>query len=443
MLSLNPSPPLPTLLHLTKFSDITKVDYSARYLRQIENSCHIFKNVHACFLNQKPIDVFLTKFFRKNRQFGSKDRRLISNSIFGFYRWYGWLSQLMEKELEKALLLGYLLDSNPVDQLVLFWGKQCGLADHVIQNLHNNRNNGFKEKGDVISSIISNPDPKYLNPSLLHHWSDSVIDAFQKRPNIWIRLTNFNQQRFLEFLDSKEVSYRYFPNRKDVLEILSPINLYESKDYNLGYLEVQDISSQAVGLICRPGEGEIWWDVCAGSGGKTLHLASLMNGSGSVVASEIYPKRFNELIKRSNKNKKLKNIKPILWNGKIMPVFDRQPDGVLVDAPCSCSGTWRRSPDLRWHITQQKIAYYASLQFKLLSNICKEVPKNGVLVYATCSVFEEENELVVNRFLETHTDFSLQPITCPFTTQKSEKGLRLFPPNIDGNGMYIARLIRF
>ncbi|MBU3916079.1 RsmB/NOP family class I SAM-dependent RNA methyltransferase, partial [bacterium] len=116
--------------------------------------------------------------------------------------------------------------------------------------------------------------------------------------------------------------------------------------------------------------------------------------------------------------------------------------GVLVDAPCSCSGTWRRAPDLRWHITPEKIDYYSNIQFGILSLVAEKVRQQGVLVYATCSLFKEENEQVIDRFLKLNPGFSLQALTCPFSKRKVMGGLNFQPPEIDGNSMFVARMIR-
>ncbi|MCP4756600.1 MAG: RsmB/NOP family class I SAM-dependent RNA methyltransferase [Proteobacteria bacterium] len=414
------------------------MDVTQRYLRQIDNLNNVFQAVHSVFQQKRPIDNFLTVFFRKNHRFGSKDRKFLSNAIFGYYRWYGWLKQIDPKKRDLALLLGYLLDGNEIDDLISFWGKRCGVdPDRFLPG-----NGTTAAKSRAVSPEVPQPDVSRLNPDFAPEWPINVIESFQTRPNLWIRLADSENRTFLDFLKSKKADYRFHGRSRNSLEIMSPVNLYESLDFRKGKLEIQDIASQGVGLICRAQPGETWWDVCAGSGGKALHLSSMMRGTGTVFATDVDRSRFSELKRRIKRDRLSRNIKPQLWNKEGIPEFAKRIDGVLVDAPCSCSGTWRRAPDLRWSFSRERISYFSSLQQELLSRVAKRVSEGSVLIYATCSIFPEENERVVESFLKKHPSFLLQKTANPFTGEVSENGTRFLPPAVDGNGMYVARMIR-
>lgn len=400
----------------------------------------VFEAVHEKFRHSQPVDKALSAFYRRNKQFGSNDRRFVSNSVFGYYRWYGWLSRLSKERFSLGLLLGYLLDGNRIDDRIVYWSDYLGLPRDWLEQIDMQSVDSLEKKAVVVSGMTGPVQISDLNPDFMYEWSTERLTAFQSRPSVWVRIEKSDPQSFLTFLDSKKIAYRFHSKNAKTLEILSTLNLNESIDFREGKLEIQDISSQAVGLICDPKAKDVWWDVCAGSGGKALHLSALMGIDGLVYASEINVNLIRELKRRIGKNSRWSNIQPLLWDGFKPPIFNRKMDGVLVDAPCSCSGTWRRNPELRWRITKEQVDEYSDVQLKLLQLCSDSLCEGGVLVYATCSLFPEENEMVIDRFLELHKGFNLEMIVNPFTQESSEKGLTIAPPQTDGNGMYIARL---
>ena len=396
--------------------------------------------VHEKFLHSQPVDKALSAFFRRNKQFGSNDRRFVSNTVFGYYRWYGWLNRLSSSKTSLALFLGYLLDRNKIDDRIRYWADNLELPkDWLDQNDWQNLES-LEAKLTVLSAVIGPIQISDLNPDFVQEWDIELLTVFQSRPSIWVRIEKSDPQSFLEFLDSKQIAYRFHSANVKTLEIFSSLNLNESIDFKKGRVEIQDISSQAVGLICNPKPEDVWWDVCAGSGGKSLHLSALMGTNGLVYASEVNAIMIQELNRRIGKNRRWSNILPLQWDGLKRPEFSRKLDGVLVDAPCSCSGTWRRNPELRWRITKEQVDDYARIQLYLLQLSSDSVCEGGTLVYATCSLFPEENEAVIERFLALRKGFHLETIVNPFSHESSEKGLTVAPPQTNGNGMYIARL---
>ena len=414
-----------------------------RYSHQIDEIRHTFEIVAQGFDHDKPVDNVLKGIFRSNKKYGSRDRRYISNSIFGYYRWLGWLKQLKIEEPNLHLLLGYLLDENKVDDFVEFWAKDCGLAPSIFSKLVSKQGLGLQQKSEIMSGLVPNTDISLLNPKQFpENWNINTIECFQQRPHLWIRFVENVSQSFLAFLSDRNIEYRLSETNSLSLEIMSPVNLNESTDFRQGKLEIQDVTSQLVGIICQPAAGETWWDVCAGSGGKSLHLASLMKGKGTVYSTEVSSHYFKELLKRSNRNYLYKNIEPLKWDGITRPNFDRKIDGVLIDAPCSSSGTWRRSPWLRWKTTSELILHYSNLQYEILSRVAAWVSKGTPVVYATCSIFPEENEKVIERFLKMFDDFTVENIEILDSENASGMGIYLLPPRVNGNGMFVSRLIR-
>jgi 16S rRNA (cytosine967-C5)-methyltransferase len=415
----------------------------ALYVRQVDTILTVFEMVDRQFHDRKPIDRVLSGVFRSGRKYGSRDRKRISAAIFGYYRWRGWIDELAPEDPRQALLLGYLFDSNPVDGTIHYWARSCGFDDlwltaTDLRTAHE-RLSWIRQR---LSGCGHHLELKKLVPPCAGNWSEERIAAMQSRPNLWVRSEAGRQPEILESMDRQHIQYRVYPACPNTIEILSPVNLNEFRPFRQGYLEVQDIGSQAVGLVCCPEPGQQWWDVCAGSGGKALHLSSLMAGSGTVIATETARWKFKELQRRTRRLASRHNIVPILWDGSDKPVSIGRLDGILIDAPCSCSGTWRRAPDLRWTTTPETIARFRQVQIQLLLSCCRHLNADGILVYATCSLFPEENEQVTALFLAHRPDYRMESMICPFDGTVFHNGLYLTPPRIDGNGMYVARMRR-
>jgi 16S rRNA (cytosine967-C5)-methyltransferase len=385
------------------------------------------------------VDRSLTGFFRKNRQFGSNDRRRISATIFGYYRWYGWLKQISSERLSLALLLGYLLDNNEISPFVSEWGDSLGLpATRLLE--FNQLNLGAKSQ--LIGEYIENNSPDFLNPHFLNLQNKQLVEFNQLRAPTWVRVQAWAMGKFKEFLKLKGIQSEQSPLLSDAIQIKNPVNLFECKEFKLGGIEVQDISSQIVGLICAPQPEDIWWDVCAGSGGKALHLAALTGGKGKIFATDIRKHSVVEC-KRRVLQGSWRNIETLIWDGIEIPAFSALPNKVLIDAPCSCSGIWRRSPDLRWSLTRDRISEFTALQLEILAKTAPLVPENGSLFYVTCSILPEENERVVEKFLTSHPEFRLSAGDGSWGKRQGDNiGIYLGPPEVDGNFMFVSQMIR-
>lgn len=411
-----------------------------RFRHQIEKLLEAFQLTHQDFEHSFPVDKSLTSFFRKHKQFGSKDRKLISNSIFGFYRWYGWLSPLLSDRKGLALLLGYLLDENFISDVILTWAAQWEIPEETLRSFALPENDSLERKLTLVKPFLGEITIEELNPkNIRNSWANDRIAYFQKRPPIWLRVNPSIQKIFALTLKQKDVDFQFHPQESTCLAIHSKVNLQEYSEFQEGLVEVQDISSQMVGLLCDPQSKDTWWDVCAGAGGKSLHLAALMKGKGRIISTEIRKSAYRELEKRVKRGR-WGNIHPTLWSGEELP--EESFHGVLVDAPCSCSGTWRRHPDLRWKFSKENIQSFSKLQGEILAKASDRVLSGGKLIYATCSFLEEENEQVIHQFLQKHPDFVLSEGEHPLTGEKFEKGVCIGPPEVDGIVVYVACMKR-
>jgi 16S rRNA (cytosine967-C5)-methyltransferase len=213
-----------------------------------------------------------------------------------------------------------------------------------------------------------------------------------------------------------------------------------------GRIEVQDLGSQLILASVGLSQGERWLDACAGAGGKTLQLARLLGGKGEIDAFDIRRGALDELARRAARAQ-LDNIgRPNDPGTAAIRILDAAPtktyDGVLVDAPCSGSGTWRRAPHLKWVTTHDQIERAAALQRDLLHSFSARIKPGGRLVYATCSMSSRENEDVVTAFLASHPEFETSPFAATFGAPRRGPGLLISPALHDTDGFFVASLRR-
>ena len=272
-----------------------------------------------------------------------------------------------------------------------------------------------------------------------------LAERLATRPPMWIRLqTKTEVDKVFDEFNRNEFDYTMHEVIDSAVALDNPkVNLYTLESFKQGLFEVQDLASQLIGLVANPHKGERWLDVCAGAGGKTLQLASLMERKGTVVASDIRSYKLQDLKLRAKRaafpNIMTKEFDNSLFKGKNAGKYD----GVLVDAPCSCSGVWRRNVESRWTFDKAELEEITAIQLEILEKSCTAVKTEGFLVYATCSIFSAENEAVVNEFLKRHEEFKLVSFQNPLNGEIVDSGmLQCDIENNNCDSMFVAKLMR-
>lgn len=203
-----------------------------------------------------------------------------------------------------------------------------------------------------------------------------------------------------------------------------------------GLFQVQDASSMRVAHWLQPQPGELVLDVCAAPGGKTTHIAALMENTGRVVAMDIHEHKL-DLIRQNAARLGIENVEVLLQDAcDVDRVFPAVADRVLVDAPCSGLGVLRRRADARWRKTPEMIEELPKLQLQILSSASRCLKPGGVLVYSTCTTEEEENQAVVGSFLENNPDFAID------APKGEEQMLQIWPQRDAADGFFICRMRR-
>jgi 16S rRNA (cytosine967-C5)-methyltransferase len=216
--------------------------------------------------------------------------------------------------------------------------------------------------------------------------------------------------------------------------------LGRSAMFESGAFEIQDEAAQIAALLCAAKPGERILDLAAGAGGKSLALAAIMQNKGEIIACDVRQTALQQLAARA------KRAGATLIRTHLI---EREPpdeafDAVLLDAPCSGTGTWRRQPELRWRLTPELLKARIALQDKLLDQAAARVRSGGRLTYATCSILPCENEDRIASFLARHHDFAIRP--CADVWRESGLGMAQFfkatPRTTGTDGFFVAILFK-
>ena len=349
----------------------------------------------------QPVDRHLRDWGRTHRFAGSKDRAAIGERIYAIQRRRAWLAWRMGSDAPRALVLGSLLDEGSVE--TLFNGSSYG--PEALSSA---------ERASIATPPSGEPPahvrgeyPRFLESELQRAFGDTLADemlALQVRAPADLRVNMLKTTR--DDLLSALLAEGY-----DAIETpLSPMGIRiatgEAKLgrgplFLSGAFEFQDEAAQIAALLCGAEPGMRVLDFAAGAGGKSLALAALMENSGRIVATDVRAAALTELERRAERAG-VTIIQP-------MPQADGLFDVVLLDSPCSGTGTWRRQPELRWRLTPARLEELKSTQDMLLTSAKTHVKPGGRLVYATCSILPCENEDRVAAFLGSHSDFAAIP----------------------------------
>lgn len=329
-----------------------------------------------------------------------------------------------------------------------------GFVNAILRNIaREGKNIKLPDRGKNVSEYLS---VKYSHPHwmvnllLKEHDADFIeglLSANNDVPELSVRVNTLKTKRddLIEELKSEGFDAqesRYAPDGLIVKGMASPTN---SKAFNDGLFQVQDESSMLVARVLSPKANDFVMDVCSAPGGKTTHIAQLMENKGKIIAFDIHPHKL-ELVRSNAKKLEIDIIETIEQDASIeVPEFLAKADCVLVDAPCSGLGIIRRKPDIKWSRTESDINELKTIQRKILEASSVYVKPGGTLVYSTCTVLKDENSGTVTDFLNSNKDFYIEDLR-PFLLDSlkeyaDEKGWLQLYPNVQGiDGFFMCRM---
>jgi 16S rRNA (cytosine967-C5)-methyltransferase len=372
------------------------------------------------------------------------EKRAVVRAVFTYFRWLQWLEprDSLQKQFSQALALQQRFAVNPASiktealavRAVPAWLRdEMELPADFLRQLQRDpvvwlrARPGTAEKlatalGDcapalAASAAVQGSWFKVQRPSVA-----ATVPSDSQLPALNPQLSTTNSQ-----LSVIPLTALRYTGEKD---------LFRTPEFQAGAFEIQDLASQFVGHACAPQPGETWWDACAGAGGKTLHLADLMQNRGLVWASDRSARRLTALKQRTARAK-IFNYRTAPWDGSARLPTKTKFDGILVDAPCSGIGTWQRNPHARWTTTPNDVRELAAIQLQLLNHVAPALKPGGRLVYSVCTLTRSETTAVAAAFAAAHPELEPYPLFGAQLTTPSDQ-LSILPHEINANGMFIA-----
>ncbi|WP_082926853.1 16S rRNA (cytosine(967)-C(5))-methyltransferase RsmB [Paenibacillus tuaregi] len=280
--------------------------------------------------------------------------------------------------------------------------------------------------------------------------AEAICRANNEPPSVSVRVnrTKLSREELLERMRERGLDAEPSPVSEDGIIVRSGGNMAHTDWYQEGLLSVQDESSMLVAAAVDPRPGMKVLDCCAAPGGKSCHIAEKLNGSGEVIANDVYPHKA-KLVESQAERLDLDIVRTT--TGDALELAARYApesfDRILLDAPCSGLGVIRRKPDLKWAKQPEDITDIAELQLKLLDGVAGLLRPGGVLVYSTCTIEKRENMQVVQAFLDKHPEYAeadqVQVLNeLGEARTRAAVGTQILPQDFHSDGFYIARLVK-
>jgi len=391
------------------------------------------------FTSRAPFDIVMSKYFKNNRWIGSSDRRAIaefSYEIFRNFEKLRFITRKITNNLSRFFVLAHMkFDRKFSDKQIeeIFSGRKY--ASERLSEFE--RKFLAKDWGDLPTYAQLNY-PEWLDPYLRKVFEDKYfaeeMKALNGRACVDLRVNSLlaTKEQAREKLKEFEIE-----NTKYAENGLRILNGRVSRSHPAicdGIVEIQDEGSQLIAELCGVRPGDTVVDYCAGAGGKTLALAAYMENKGRIFAMDKYPERLENAKKRFRRAN-VNNVFCQEINNKWLKRHRESADVVLVDVPCSGTGTWRRNPDMRAKFCENDLLELLKVQAEILRIAQNLVKSGGRLVYSTCSILRDEDEDQIEKFLDEFDNFELQRVEL-----KNYSGdfLRLTPFKNNTDGFFAA-----
>ncbi|WP_306350976.1 RsmB/NOP family class I SAM-dependent RNA methyltransferase [Flavobacterium sp. '19STA2R22 D10 B1'] len=389
-------------------------------------------SLNAIFNEKEYADKVVARALKKDKRWGSHDRKFVAETIYEIVRWKRLYTEIAEVKEP--------FDRDNLWRVFAVWAVLRGYTIPDWRQLEGTPARKIKGRFEELSKIRkyreSIPDwmdelgVKELGEDL---WSKE-ISAQNQQARVILRVNTLKSTReqLRARLMDLDIDTETLKDQPDGLALKERANVFLTDAFKEGLFEVQDASSQLVArfLDVQPGMRVV--DTCAGAGGKTLHLASLMENKGQLIAMDLYESKLKQLKLRAKRNGAFNIEYRIIDSTKVIKKLHEKADRVLIDAPCSGLGVLKRNPDAKWKLMPEFIDNIKKTQAEVLENYSKIVKPGGKLVYATCSVLPSENQEQIQHFLKTE-------IGKEFTFIKDQK---LLASESGFDGFYMALLER-
>ncbi|MCF1191963.1 methyltransferase domain-containing protein [Mangrovimonas sp. AS39] len=353
-------------------------------------------------------DKVIQELLKRDKRWGSRDRSFIAETTYDIVRWKRLYAEIAEVKEP--------FDRDNLWRMFAVWATLRGIKLPDWKYFEGTPSRKIKGKFDELSKIrkFRESIPDWLDAlgekELGEASWNKELAALNEQADVILRVNTLktNIKDLQLKLQTEGIETETISGFPLALKLKERANVFATEAFKNGWFEVQDASSQLVAdlLDAQPGMRVV--DTCAGAGGKSLHLASLMENKGQIISMDIYGNKLAELKRRAKRNGAHNIETRVIESTKTIKKLYDKADRVLIDAPCSGLGVLRRNPDAKWKLEPEFLDRIKNTQQDILQNYSKMVKKGGKMVYATCSILPSENQEQVDRFLtsELGKDFT-------------------------------------
>lgn len=373
-------------------------------MRLHRNLCFtVIDSLMAIFNEGAYADKVVAIALKKDKRWGSKDRKFVAETIYEIVRWKRLYMEIAEVKEP--------FTRDNVWRIFAVWAVLRGITLPDWKYFENTPVRRIKGKFDELSKIrkFKESIPDWMDELGISElgektWSKE-LSAQNQQAEVILRVNTLKttKEKLRAILMDDNIETEFLKDYPDALILKERANVFLTQAFKDGLFEVQDASSQLVAYYLDVEPGMRVVDTCAGAGGKTLHLASLMNNKGQLIAMDIYESKLKQLKTRAKRNG-VHNVEfRVIDSTKVIKKLHEKADRVLIDAPCSGLGVLKRNPDSKWKLKPEFVENIKKTQAEVLENYSKIVKPGGKLVYATCSVLPSENQEQIKHFLNSES----------------------------------------
>ncbi|APY09346.1 RNA methyltransferase [Winogradskyella sp. J14-2] len=369
-------------------------------MRLHRNLCFaVIDGLHKIFNENEYADKVVQQLLKRDKRWGSRDRGFVAETVYEIVRYKRLYSEIADVKAP--------YDRDNLWRLFAVWATLKGIKLPDWKYFTDTPTRKIKGRFDELSKIRKYREsiPDWMDDLGIKELGERIwtneIAMQNEQADVILRVNTLktNKKDLQLKLQSENIETEFLPGHPWALKLKERTNVFITEAFKNGWFEVQDASSQLVAdfLDVKPGMKVV--DACAGAGGKTLHLASLMENKGQVIAMDIYESKLKKLKVRARRNG-VHNIEmKVIDSTKPIKKLHGKADRLLIDAPCSGLGVLRRNPDAKWKLKPEFIDNIKKTQAEVLEQYSKMVKPGGKMVYATCSILPSENEEQIDNFL--------------------------------------------
>lgn len=383
----------------------------------------VIESLQEIFENDRYADKVIERVLKQNPKWGARDRRFIAETTYNIVRWYRLLRELAgADDYWKIFATWMYMQGNELPPWAEFASLKFDRWDER-----------FREAQSVRKIRESIPDwmDDLGKKELGDRW-DEEIHALNEEAKVVLRANRLRITRrdLQKVLNDEGVKTESLSMSADAIALQQRQNVFQLQSFKEGLFELQDAGSQLIAPFLQVEPGMRVIDACAGAGGKTLHLAAIMQNKGRILAMDTEEWKLDELKKRARRSGAGNIETRVIESSKTVKRLEKSADRLLLDVPCSGLGVLKRNPDAKWKLSQDFIDRIRQTQRNIITDYSRMIKPGGIMVYSTCSLLPSENEDQVKTFLSTgKREFELM----------EEKKIM---PSEGFDGFYMARLRR-